>query len=158
MIAYENPIDFTAKNQFTVQVYSEKAGTLLLKVEGGVGPKEAPFQMTPGEWGTYTLDCSDQIGKGHNKFIIFFNAGVNGDPGDVYYIDNIALTAPSTAPPLEDFEGMVHLGWQPLNQDNTLHGNFSAPTANTAPNGVSNSAEVGCYTLGASPFSALQAF
>ncbi len=158
VIDYQNPLDLSVNNQFSVQVYSHKAGTLLLKIEGGQGPKEVPFEMEENTWATYTLDCSDQAGRGHKRFVMFFNAGVNGEDGDVYYIDNITIGPKSEPDALEDFEGGVHLGWQPLDQNTVIHGDFEAPVDNPAPGGVNTSAEVGCYTKGVSPFSTLQAF
>jgi len=157
-IDYQNPIDFTVKNQFSIQVWAPKAGNLLIKLEGGPNPAmEVANQVTElNKWVTYTVDFSSQIGKGHKKFVIFFNAGVPGGPGDVYYIDNIKLAAPSSAAPLEDFEGGVHLGWQGLDQNDPIHGTFAGPVANPTPGGVNNSAEVGCYTKGSSAFSTLQ--
>lgn len=157
IIDYQNPIDLSERNQFSLQLWSSKAGTLLLKLEGGNGPKEVPFEVTElNAWVTYTVDFSDQVGKGHNKFVIFFNAGQVGAAGDTYYIDNIKLSAPS-AIVLEDFQGAQHLAWQPLDQNELIHGTFAGPTTNSAPNDVNNSTQVGCYAKGTSAFSTLQA-
>lgn len=158
VIASENPIDLSVRNQFGCKVWAPKAGTLLLKIEGGTGAKEVPIQVTEiNKWVEYSVDFADQIGKGHRRLVMFFNAGVNGEPGDVYYVDDISLKAPTAAPPLEDFQGGIHLGWQPLDQDATLHGVFTGPTANPKPNSVNNSSQVGCYAKGVSNFSTLQA-
>ena len=157
VINYQNPIDLSERNQFSVKVWSSKPGTLLLKIQGGMGQKEVPFQITElNKWVTYSVDFSDQVGKGHRELVIFFNAGVNGAPGDTYYIDDIKLSAP-TAVVLEDFQGGVHLAWQPLDQNEVIHGTFNGPTANTTPNTVNSSTQVGCYTKGTSAFSTLQA-
>ncbi len=156
IIDYQNPIDFTQRSVFSLQVYSTKTGTLLLKTEGGAA-KEFPLPVTElNKWVTYTVDFSAQAGAGNTKFVIFFNAGVNGEAGDTYYIDNIKLSAP-TASVLEDFQGGQHLAWQPLDQNEVIHGTFSGPVANSMPNDVNNSTEVGCYTKGTSAFSTLQA-
>ncbi len=157
-IDYQNPPDLTTKNQFSCQVWAPKAGNLLIKLEGGPNPPmEMSFPVSElNKWVNYTVDFSSQAGKGHKKFVIFFNAGVPGAPGDVYYIDNIKLAAPSAAAPLEDFEGGIHLGWQSLDQNDPIHGTFEGPVANPAPGGVNNSAQVGCYTKGSSAFSTLQ--
>ncbi len=159
-IAYADPIDLTVRNQFSCQVWAPKAGNLLIKLEGGPNaPMEVANQVTElNKWVTYTVDFSSQIGKGHKKFVVFFNAGVNGEPGDVYHIDNIKLAAPTTAPPLEDFQGGIHLGWQALDQNEPIHGVFQGPVNNPSPGGVNNSTQVGCYTKGASAFSTLQGF
>jgi hypothetical protein len=161
VIDYENPIDLSVRNQFSLKVWSPKAGNLLLKIEGSpTNPaKEIPVAVTQlNQWVTYKVDFSSQIGKGHRRFTMFFNAGVNGEPGDVYYIDDISLTAPTALPPLEDFEGVaLNLGWQPLDGNTNLHGNFTWPSNNSAPNGVNSSAHVACYAKGTSPLSTLQA-
>jgi len=158
MIDYENPIDLTVRNRFSCQVWAPKTGTLLLKLEGGPNPAmEVGTQVTElNKWVTYTADFSSQIGKGHKKFVIFFNAGVNGEPGDVYHIDNIKLAAKPSAPPLEDFQDGVQLDWQALDQNGPIHGSFMGPVNNPSPNGVNNSTQVGCYTKGSSAFSTLQ--
>lgn len=159
-IENENPFDLSVRNVFSVDVWSPKAGTLLLKLEGGTGsPKELGFPMQPNQWANYKLDLSDQVGKGHKRLVMFFNAGVNGEQGDVYYFDNVKLAAPSELPPLETFENnTVNLGWQAFDQNTVLHGNFFAPTNNPEPGGVNTSASVGCYTKGAAANSILQAF
>jgi len=157
-IDYENPLDLTVRNVFSCQVWAPKTGNLLIKLEGGPNaPLEVGTQVTElNKWVTYTVDFSSQIGKGHKKFVIFFNAGVPGEPGDVYHIDNIKLAAPATAPPLEDFQDGIHLGWQALDQNEPIHGSFQGPVNNPAPNAVNNSTQVGCYTKGSSAFSTLQ--
>ena len=158
VLDYQDPIDLSVRNQFTFQLYAPKAGTVLVKIEGGVGQKEVPFAMVPNQWTTHTLDVSDQIGQGHNRFVIFFNAGQNGEVGDVYYIDNIKLVEPTALPPVEDFEDGLTLFWQPLGGNILLHGLFIAPTSNPGANSVNDSDNSGCYTLGTSAFSTLEAF
>lgn len=157
-ILYADPIDLSVRNQFSCQVWAPKAGNLLIKLEGGPNPAmEVGTQVTElNKWVTYTVDFSSQVGKGHKRFVLFFNAGVNGEPGDVYHVDNIKLAAPPAAPPLEDFQGGIHLGWQALDQNEPIHGSFQGPVTNPNPNGVNNSTQVGCYTKGSSAFSTLQ--
>ncbi|MBK8193865.1 MAG: T9SS type A sorting domain-containing protein [Lewinellaceae bacterium] len=161
VIDYENPIDLITNNQFGLKLWAPKTGTLLLKIEGSAnnGPKEVPVQVTEiNKWVEYSVDFSDQVGKGHKRLVMFFNAGVNGEDGDIYYIDDIKL-ASQKGVNVEDFQGtQTVLGWQPLNQDDVLHGVFTAPTANPSPNSVNNSTQVGCYAKGVSPLSTLQAF
>jgi hypothetical protein len=155
-VDYQNPIDLSVRNQFSLKLWAPKAGRLLLKIEGGTS-KEIEFQVTElNKWVTYTADFSAQAGLGNKKFVVFINAFVNGEPGDIYFVDDIKLTAPPIAPPLEDFEGPLTLGWQPLDQNGPVHGTFSVGP-NSNPNTVNNSATAGCYTKGASPFSTLQA-
>src|SRR5690606_1103405 len=59
---------------------------------------------------------------------------------------------------IEDFEDGLSLGWQPLDQNETIHGTFDAPVVNPAPGGSNSTDSVGCYYKGISPFSTLQAF
>lgn len=154
-----NPIDLSTRNRFGLKVWTPKTGNLLLKIEGGNGPKEIAVPMTEtNKWVEYTVDFSDQNGKGHTKLVMFFNAGVDAEAGDYYYFDDVKLAAPPTAPPLEDFQGGLHLGWQPLDQNEPIHGVFTGPTNNPNPGGSNNSTQVGCYAKGTSAFSTLQAF
>lgn len=157
-IDYEAPIDLSVKNQFSVQVWAPKTGNLLLKLEGGPNlPKEFVIPVTEiNKWVTYSGDFADQAGKGHRKLVMFFNAGVPGEAGDVYFFDNVKLTAPTTAPPLEDFQDGIHFGWQGLDNNTAIHGTFQGPVNNPAAGGVNSSTKVGCYTKGAGTFSTLQ--
>jgi hypothetical protein len=157
-VDYQNPIDLSVRNQFSCKVWAPKAGLLLLKIEGGPNPAyEVGIQVTElNKWVTYSVDFSSQLGKGHKKIVIFFNAGANGEPGDVYYMDDLKLSAPTAAPPLEDFQDGIHLGWQALDQNEPFHGTFQGPTNNPSPGGVNTSTQVGCYTKGASALSTLQ--
>lgn len=155
ILDYQNPIDLSVRNRFSCKVWAPKAGTLLLKLEGGPNPaQEVGFPISAtNTWANYTVDFSSQVGKGHNKFVIFFNAGQNGEVGDIYYIDDIKL---APLPPLEDFQSGLSLGWQALDQNDVLHGTFTGPTDNPNPSGVNTSTLVGCYTKGVSAFSTLQ--
>ena len=154
---YENPIDLSTRNQFGLKLWAPKAGDLLLKIEGGTGAKEVHVAVTElNKWVEYSVDFSDQLGKGHDRLVIFFNAGQPGGAGDVYYVDDISLFAPK-AKVLEDFQAALpKLGWQPLYQDDVLHGAFTGPTANPNTTGSNTSTQVGCYAKGASPLSTLQ--
>ena len=154
---YQNPIDLSVKNQFSLKLWAPKAGRLLLKIEGGIGAKEVELQVTElNKWVTYTADFTSEIGKNHTKIVVFINAFVNGEPGDIYYVDDIKLTGAPTVV-LEDFQGGQNLAWQPLDQNAVIHGTFTGPTANSSPNDVNSSSEVGCYSKGTSGFSTLQA-
>ncbi|MCW5923616.1 MAG: T9SS type A sorting domain-containing protein [Saprospiraceae bacterium] len=152
------PIDLSERYLFGLKVWAPKTGTLLLKIEGGSGAKEVGVPVTEvNKWVEYFVDFKSEIGKGHTRLVIFFNAGVNGEPGEIYYADDIKLYAPKGIN-VEDFqESPLNLGWQPLNGDNVIHGNFTAPTANPSPNAVNSSSQVGCYSKGSSPLSTLQA-
>jgi hypothetical protein len=159
----EIPADLTTKNILSVQVWAPKTGKVLLKLEGAPAPipaKEVFIDVTEtNKWITYSGDFSSEAGKGHKRWAIFLNAGVEAAPGDVYYIDNIKLSAPTALPALEDFQQATpNLTWQPLDENTLVHGVFTGPVANPAPNSINNSSQVGCYTKGTSPFSTLQVF
>lgn len=158
VIDYESAIDLSVRNQFSVQVWAPKTGTMLLKIEGPNGNKEVAIPITEiNTWVTYTADFGSRVGLGDTKFVIFFGAGTDGVAGDIYYIDNIRLTAPTELPPIEDFQAAtLNLGWLPLDLQTVLHGVFAGPTANPNPGGVNTSTQVGCYSKGASPISTLQ--
>ncbi len=158
VIDNETPYDLILNNQFSVQVWAPITGKLLLKLEGGPNPaKEVFIDVTEtNKWVTYSGDFSDQAGKGHRKWVVFFNAGVNGNSGEVYYIDNIKVGPKPAAPALENFQNGISLGWQGLDQNAPIHGSFTGPVDNPAPGGVNSSTKVGCYTKGASGFSTLQ--
>lgn len=156
----DDPINLTEKNQLSMQVWAPRTGKILMKIEGGVAAKEIFVDIKEvNKWVTYTADFSASAGAGNKHVVFFFNAGVNGDAGDIYYFDNVKWSAPTAAPPLEDFEGgQVDLGWQPLDQNLILHGAFVGPVPNPLSGGVNTSANVGCYAKGTSAFSTLQAF
>ena len=103
----------------------------------------------------YVIDFSDQAIASHKKLVLFFNAGADPQPGDVYFIDNIEW-GEKTAADLETFENGAFLPWEPLDQLTTIHGTFEVvinPSA-VAPN---ISAKVGQYAKGSSAFSTLAA-
>lgn len=157
VVDYEKPIDLSTRYIFGLKLWAPKTGNLLLKIEGGSSPKEVSIPVTEtNKWVDYEVNFKTEAGEGHDRLVMFFNAGVNGEPGEIYYVDDIKLFAPKGID-LEDFQGTVpNLGWQPLNGDGTLHGAFSAPTANSTPNTVNGSTQVGCYTKGTSALSTLQ--
>jgi len=159
VIDYNNDIDFSVLNQLSAKIWAPKTGNLLFKLEGGnSAPREVFVAVEEtNTWVDYTVDFSDQAGASHKKIAIFFNAGVLAEEGDVYFIDDIRRSE-KTATTIEDFEDGLSLGWQSLDQNEALHGVFTAPTNNPAPGGSNTSANVGCYAKGNSPFSTLQAF
>lgn len=160
VIDYQNAIDLSVNNFMEVKIWSPKTGQMLFKLEGGVSPPFESFQPIPAtnQWVTYTVDFSSQSAANHKKIAIFFNAGVDAEPGDVYYIDQIKLTPPPAIPALEDFENGAALFWGPLDNNTVVHGTFSGPLANPDPSGINTSDNVGKYTKGSSLFSTLQAF
>lgn len=157
LIDYQNPIDLSVNNQLKVKIWSPIETQILFKLEGGVSPpKEVWVDVTmPEEWVEYTVDFSSEAAASHKKLVIFFNAGQDPGPDDVYYIDDLQW-AEKTETVLEDFETGGLLPWEPLDQQTVLHGTF-AVVVNPSPGGINPSATVGKYTKGTSAFSTLAA-
>ncbi|GAA3561258.1 LamG domain-containing protein [Snuella lapsa] len=95
LIDYGAPIDFTSHAVFKIKVKSEIRGVLKIKLEGGTSNPieiDAVMNASPdvhNSWTEYTFDFSNQILEDHSKMILFFNAGVETDGTDVYYIDDL---------------------------------------------------------------------
>jgi len=159
VIDYNNSIDLSVNNQISAKIWAPKAGPLLFKLEGGASAPREIFQniTETNMWVEYTFDFSDQEAADHKRVVIFFNAGVTAEEGDIYFIDDISYGEKSSQV-IEDFENGLSLGWQPLDQNEPIHGVFTGPVANPNPGGVNTSDNVGCYAKGSSPFSTLQAF
>jgi hypothetical protein len=157
VVDYEKPINLAERYIFGLKLWAPKTGNLLLKIEGGTSPKEVSIPVTEtNKWVEYSVDWKSEAGEGHDRLVMFFNAGVNGEAGEIYYVDDIKLYAPQGIP-IEDFQQTpLTLGWQPLGGNAALHGAFTAPTANPSPNTVNNSTQVGCYSKGSSGTSTLQ--
>ncbi|MCX8472454.1 MAG: hypothetical protein ORN85_02265, partial [Sediminibacterium sp.] len=105
-IALTNPIDFTNKNRFYMQVYSNKVGAkVLLKVEnltnGGIYFEASDTTTTANSWELLEFDYS-LINKANSyqKIVLIFDNGTVGNGSDsfTYYFDNISLgnVAPTT--------------------------------------------------------------
>lgn len=156
---FHNPLDLSVNNQVSAKIWSPKTGQVLFKLEGGVSPPAEIFLdvTETNTWVEYTADFSGQASANHKKVVVFFNAGVEPDTNDVYFIDDVAF---SPAPPpeaIEDFEDGGKLGWEPLNGDAANHGSFSI-IANPDPTAPNETANVGQYNKGNAAFSTLSAF
>lgn len=83
-------IDLSVFNQLSIQVLSEKAVPILLKLEGGTSPaKEIWTEVTkPNDWQTLSVDFSSEKDNNHQRVCVFFNGGVETTTVDNYYIDN----------------------------------------------------------------------
>jgi len=159
ILDYNSAIDLSVNNQFCFKVWAPVAGEILLKLEGGVSPAVEAPRVNVTETMTWTEVCADfsaEAAANHENLVIFFNAGVDDAAGDVYFIDDLTFTPAPPAAALEDFEDGASLVWNPLNEDNTLHGTFSV-IANPDPTGGNTSARVGSYVRGSSSFSTLTA-
>lgn len=157
LIDYQNALDLSVKNQIQAKIWSPKATQILFKLEGGLSaPKEVWVDVTEAnQWVEYNVDFSSEAAADHKKIVIFFNAGQEPEPGDVYYIDDLRF-AEASETVLEDFESGAFLPWEPLDQQTVLHGTFEV-VANPDPSGVNTSAMVGKYTKGSSAFSTVAA-
>ena len=84
-------INLTTNNVFKIKVYAPATGVLKAKLEGGTSSgieKDAIITKT-GEWIEYSFDFSSQATGNHKKIVLFFNAGVDTNGKDVYYIDDL---------------------------------------------------------------------
>ncbi len=158
-IDFDNALDLSVRNQVNFKAWAPKLGNYLVKLEGGASPGiEITVPVTEiNTWVEYTVDFSGQSNTNHEQIAIFFNAGAMGQPGDIYYIDDIQLLEGAPNEPLEDFEDGANLGWEPLNGDMINHGSF-AVIANPDMSGINTSANVGQYTKGGAAFSTVSAF
>ncbi|MGV8945432.1 MAG: hypothetical protein ACOH1N_03300 [Lutibacter sp.] len=91
IIDFGAPIDLTTNNLFKIKVLSPVEGILKAKLEGGTsGGKEVDANITKtGEWVEYAFDFSSEANANHQKLVLFFNAGVDTDGTQVYYIDDL---------------------------------------------------------------------
>lgn len=91
IIDFGAPIDLSSKNTFKIKVQTSVAGTLKAKLEGGTsGGFEVDATITNTvNWVEYSFDFSSQFNQNHQKLVLFFNAGVDTNGADVYYIDDL---------------------------------------------------------------------
>ncbi len=94
IIANDIPIDLSTYNVFTIKIWAPLAGPFIAKLEGGTS---APVEIgtnitTTGQWVEYTFDFSDQFNQDHTDLVLFFNAGVDTQGTDMYYIDDLEYT------------------------------------------------------------------
>lgn len=91
IIDFGAPIDLSSKNTFKIKVQTSVAGTLKAKLEGGTSggfEVDATISNTV-NWVEYSFDFSSQFNQNHTKLVLFFNAGVDTNGTDVYYIDDL---------------------------------------------------------------------
>jgi hypothetical protein len=126
-------------------------------MEGGASsPSEVWIDIVEtNKWVQYSVDFSSQALASHKKVILFFNAGNDPEVGDVYYIDDLSW-GEKTIADIENFENGAVLPWEPLDQQELIHGKF-AVIDNPDATGVNTSSKVGEYKKGISAFSTLAA-
>ncbi len=143
---YGKPMDLSVMNQFKLQVYSDRATNVLLKLEGTGGPaieKIKPI-VVRNAWQEYTFDFSSAKDAKHlQKVVLFFDPGVDTSGGD-YYFDNLCAVpnacAGVTLKPdmLDDFECNRNASWSNGWDSLTV-------VNNPGSNPVNQSAKVGKY-------------
>ncbi len=142
------PLDLSTMSFMRIKVYTAKAGTLLMKLENGGTAVEVPFQITAAmtnRWIEATADFSAATFNGLKSIVLFFNAGVDGAAGDVYYIDDWQFTE---KPALEDFETTPKMVWT------STTGTYTA-VANPTVNATNPSPNVGKFVRGTTAISVL---
>ncbi|WP_142785518.1 hypothetical protein [Changchengzhania lutea] len=94
IIDFGAPIDLSLNNVLNIKVFAPVAGILKAKLEGGTsGGIEVDAQITnTGVWEEYTFDFSSQATENHQKIVLFFNAGVDTDGTEVYFMDDLKFT------------------------------------------------------------------
>jgi hypothetical protein len=152
------PITQEGSSIVNIKIWTNKAGVLKTKLEAGASSAiEIDVDVTElNTWVDYSVDFSSQIGASHRKLVFFFNAGEEPDPTDVYYIDDIWLSAPPTGSVLEDFEDGIDMDWSSLG-DEGVFGAFNGDIPNPDPTGANETPNVGSYTKGTSQFGGLKA-
>ncbi|PJA05283.1 MAG: hypothetical protein COX71_07520, partial [Flavobacteriales bacterium CG_4_10_14_0_2_um_filter_35_18] len=91
IIDYGAAINLATYNTFKIKVKTAVAGTLKAKLEGGSSngfEVDATISNTT-NWVEYSFDFSNQFNQNHTKLILFFNAGVETNGTDTYYIDEL---------------------------------------------------------------------
>jgi hypothetical protein len=93
VIDFNDSIDLSNNNIFSIKVIAPVAGILKVKLEGGSSSEiERDIYISQlNSWGEYSFDFADQANEEHRKIAVFFNAGVTNSGNDTYYIDDIAL-------------------------------------------------------------------
>ena len=91
IIDYGQQIDLSTNNLFSIKVKAPVEGVLKVKLEGG---SSSPIEVdalisNTSDWVEYTYDFSSQAAESHQKIVLFFNAGVDTDGSEVYYIDDL---------------------------------------------------------------------
>lgn len=91
IIDYGTTIDLSTNALFKLRIKTTVEGKLIVKLEGGTStPLEKEVQLTAdNSWKEYQFNFSNQAEENHTKMVLFFNAGVDTEGTDVYYLDNL---------------------------------------------------------------------
>ncbi len=151
-----NPIDFTNKNTFNIQVYAPKVGTrITFKVEnltnGNVSYEKIDSTKTANAWETISFDFSGiDKNQTYQKIIIIFDlldgSRIVGDggPNSTYYFDNINLSYVAPPPP-PAVPIALPLDFQltdSLYKFTNFDGGHVTIVANSNPSGINKSSKV----------------
>jgi len=100
VIDFNDSIDLSTHNIFSIKVMAPVRGILKVKLEGGNATEiERDIYISKlNSWVEYRFSFADQANKDHQKIVVFFNAGVTNPGNDTYYIDDIALGSGVIAP------------------------------------------------------------
>ncbi len=115
VIDYGRDIPLNLVSVFKMKVWAPKKGKLLVKAQGTGGQKEIFVDVNDTmKWVEITADFTSEVGKKYQLLVLFFNAGVNPGPNDIYYFDDLRSEPAPKFLVLEDFEGGAKLPWNPI--------------------------------------------
>jgi hypothetical protein len=94
IIDYQNAIDLSINNIFTLDVYTTLASSFKVKLKGGTSPEVELEQQitTTGEWVEYEFNFFNQSDANHTEIEVIFNDGVTTTNPSEYFLDNIRFT------------------------------------------------------------------
>lgn len=94
IIDYQNAIDLSVNNIFTVHVYTTFASSFKVKLKGGTSPEVELEQQitTTDEWIEYQFNFFNQSNENHSQIELIFNDGVVTNNPIEYFLDNIRFT------------------------------------------------------------------
>ncbi|MHB1147208.1 MAG: carbohydrate binding domain-containing protein [Lutibacter sp.] len=128
IVDFGAPINLTTHNAFKIKVLAPVTGTLKAKLEGGTsnGIEKDVQITTTGQWVEYTFDFSSEANANHQKLVLFFNAGVDTDGTQVYFIDDLKFAEVS-----DPCNGVI--------EDLSIVNDFNCQQNSTIPGYVTNS-------------------
>lgn len=93
-IKYQNAIELSLNNVFTVDVYASVISNFTVKLKGGSSPEvEIQQQITSvGEWVEYEFNFFNQSNANHAQIEVIFNDGIVTNNTTEYFLDNIRFT------------------------------------------------------------------
>ncbi|NEW80309.1 MAG: hypothetical protein GZ086_12985 [Gelidibacter sp.] len=128
IVDFGAPINLSTNNVLKIKVLAPVAGTLKAKLEGGTsnGKEVDAAITTTGQWVEYAFDFSSQATANHKKLVLFFNAGVDTDGTQIYYIDDLKFAELS-----DPCNGVI--------EDLSIVNDFNCQQNSTIPGYVTNS-------------------